>query len=234
MHIAPNNKKYIGITSQAVTERWKNGRGYTHNAHFFNAIKKYNWNNFQHMVLFSNLTEQVAARLEQICIILFKSYDPKFGYNKTFGGEHPIYAPNFIIKNSRKVYCLETDTIYDSIAAAQRAFHFSTYTGILEMCNGKYKHVHGYHFCDVDNIDKLKQTYQNKINTDDKRVYCFTDKTLYDSTFVAAKMTNTPLRTIQRRCANNNREKTKTGFSFCYYYNLREDEKNDIITRQNI
>ena len=45
-HVFPNGKKYIGITCRSLKERFKNGRGYCHNSHMANAIKKYDLTNF--------------------------------------------------------------------------------------------------------------------------------------------------------------------------------------------
>lgn len=41
MHIAPNNKKYIGITKQKPIKRWLYGKGYQKQGYFYNAILKY-------------------------------------------------------------------------------------------------------------------------------------------------------------------------------------------------
>ena len=47
-----NGKKYVGITSKEPTRRWKgNGSGYRNNEHFWNAIQKYGWDNFEHDVI---------------------------------------------------------------------------------------------------------------------------------------------------------------------------------------
>ena len=57
MHINKiNDKKYIGITSYSLKERWRNGNGYGENTPFGQAIKKYGWNNFEHKILYSDLT----------------------------------------------------------------------------------------------------------------------------------------------------------------------------------
>ena len=41
MHVTPNNKRYIGITSTDPIKRWHYGNGYKQHSYFFNAIKKY-------------------------------------------------------------------------------------------------------------------------------------------------------------------------------------------------
>lgn len=87
MHISPNGKRYIGITKQKPERRWrKNGEGYARNAHFWNAILKYGWDNFKHEILFDNLPKEKAETLEIDLISLYKSNDFNFGYNLDKGG----------------------------------------------------------------------------------------------------------------------------------------------------
>lgn len=85
-HESPNGKIYIGITKQKPENRWLCGHGYKTNTHFYNAIKKYGWNNIQHEIIESNLTQEQAETLERILIFQYKSYDKEFGYNKALGG----------------------------------------------------------------------------------------------------------------------------------------------------
>ena len=87
MHASPSGKRYIGITGKPVNERWRNGNGYTRHPYFWQAIQKYGWTSFCHDVLFANLTKKEAERLEQICIMLFRSNNRKYGYNCSTGGE---------------------------------------------------------------------------------------------------------------------------------------------------
>lgn len=63
-HISPNNKVYIGITQQEPKQRWQGGKGYKENQYFYRAIQKYGWDNFQHEILFENLTKQEAEKKE--------------------------------------------------------------------------------------------------------------------------------------------------------------------------
>lgn len=87
MHVSPKNKVYIGITCRKPEKRWAKGAGYSQNAHFFNAIMKYGWDNFQHIILGENLNKSDACFLEQHYIKMFKATDARYGYNQSTGGE---------------------------------------------------------------------------------------------------------------------------------------------------
>lgn len=87
MHISPSNKRYIGITSQKIERRWRNGKGYTNNIHFANAINKYGWDNFQHIIIAKRLTKEVAEWLEIELIREWNTTDINKGYNVNLGGE---------------------------------------------------------------------------------------------------------------------------------------------------
>ena len=88
MHVSPSGRKYIGITQQEPQERWRNGKGYPRNKHFQNAIKKYGWENFEHIILFDDLTEDEANEYEEELIDLFDTTNPQKGYNLHTGGRH--------------------------------------------------------------------------------------------------------------------------------------------------
>lgn len=79
-----NGKVYVGITHHTNPElRWR--CGYKNNPHFTSAIKKYGWNNFEHVVLFQKLPKEIACREEQL---LIKRYRKKRRcYNISNGGE---------------------------------------------------------------------------------------------------------------------------------------------------
>ena len=89
LHTSPNGKKYYGITSKNnPSERWgNNGDNYKRHPYFYNAIKKYGWNNFKHEIIFDNLTENEAKLLEQLYITLYSTNVKENGYNMTLGGE---------------------------------------------------------------------------------------------------------------------------------------------------
>ena len=86
IHISPSNKYYVGVTSRAPEERWRNGFGY-YTQPFYNVIQKYGWDNIYHEVVAQNLTEDEAYNFEQILIDKLKSNNRKYGYNITSGGD---------------------------------------------------------------------------------------------------------------------------------------------------
>ena len=83
-----DGKRYIGITCQKVNRRWRKGKSYEHNPHFYNAIQKYGWDNFEHNVLFNNLTKEEAEQKEIELIKQYKTTNSQFGYNIENGGNH--------------------------------------------------------------------------------------------------------------------------------------------------
>lgn len=99
-HTTPSGKVYIGITSKDVKKRWLNGRGYWRNEHFWNAIKKYGWDNIAHEVIASGLTKEEATEAEKFYIALYRSHEPKHGYNLTMGGETGVV---FTYESRRKL-----------------------------------------------------------------------------------------------------------------------------------
>ena len=86
-----NKKRYVGITSQANLKlRSKNGKAYKGCPYFYRAIEKYGWDNFDHEVLVSNLTETEAKEMERFYIELFRTTNLMFGYNIDSGGGMPV------------------------------------------------------------------------------------------------------------------------------------------------
>ena len=57
-----NGKMYIGLTKQNPITRWRNGKGYAKNKHFSDAIQKYGWENFEHTILYTGLTQEEAGQ----------------------------------------------------------------------------------------------------------------------------------------------------------------------------
>lgn len=85
-----NQKKYYGITSEKNPEdRWR--KGYSHNPHFSAAIKKYGWDNFEHIIIASNLSKKEAETMEYNLITSEQTNKAEFGYNLTSGGGAGVF-----------------------------------------------------------------------------------------------------------------------------------------------
>lgn len=86
VHTSPSGKRYVGLTSKLPSYRWDNGNGYKHNKYFWSAIQKYGWDNFDHQVIASELSEKEAQDLEIALTKQFNSTDRRYGYNIILGG----------------------------------------------------------------------------------------------------------------------------------------------------
>lgn len=109
-HVAPNGNMYIGITSKSTPEeRWgRGGNGYKSNAHFWSAIQKYGWDNFEHIIVAHGLPVDTACRLESYLITKYNTMEA--GYNQTSGGIRPTEI---------------TSEIRQAISCKVRAYHAS-------------------------------------------------------------------------------------------------------------
>lgn len=85
-HISPSEKSYIGITCQKPERRWREGEGYRECSAFYNAIKKYGWQNIEHEILEENLSFTEACEKEKFYIAKYKSLVGENGYNLENGG----------------------------------------------------------------------------------------------------------------------------------------------------
>lgn len=165
MHInKANGKRYVGITSVNPLQRWANGNGYYRNKHFHDAIIKYGWDNFTHLILYTGLSKDEACEVEKYLIKYYKTQDKEKGYNLTSGGEHFSHSEESkkIISERRRgkgrtkrtqeqiqkmkanhgggalpsaVICLDTGETYKSINDASRATGINK-KGISGCCRG--------------------------------------------------------------------------------------------------
>ena len=205
IHIFPNSKVYIGITSQKPKRRWNNGQGYKNNQYMTNAIMKYGWDNVIHKILYTNLKKEEAEEIEIKLIKEYKANNKRYGYNIEYGGCHNGKTSEITRKriseankgkhnspktefkkghitiiteeikqkiseknkgkhasvrtefkkghkplNVRKVLCIESDVVYDTIKKASEdtdvmACHIS------QVCNGKRKSAGKLHWKFIEN-----------------------------------------------------------------------------------
>ena len=92
-----NGKVYIGLTGTSLlTRTGYNGEGYLHKKkngdwvqpQMARAILKHGWDNFDHEILFENLTKEEADKKEKELIAFYDSRNPEKGYNTREGGSN--------------------------------------------------------------------------------------------------------------------------------------------------
>lgn len=96
-----NQKIYVGQTKKTSKKRFLehiNAARLGSTLFFHKAIRKYGKESFEISVVKSNLTKDEANKSETEEIKSHKSFDPKFGYNMTLGGD----GPDTILLEQRK------------------------------------------------------------------------------------------------------------------------------------
>lgn len=86
-HIFPDGKRYIGITRRDPEIRWgPGGYHYKNNPPMWEAIQKSGWDNIQHIILETNVSETEVSQKERQYIDLYDTTNPNKGYNRQRGG----------------------------------------------------------------------------------------------------------------------------------------------------
>ena len=149
-----NNKIYIGQTKQKLSRRFRhNGEGYKKCSRFYEAIQKYGWDNFNHLILLENLTFEEANEIEKYLIKKYDSTNPEKGYNISLGGNGiNLYSTNIITEKNKEhwsqgiydniktsVYCIELDKQFESALEAQRKTGIDN-SSIQKACKQKIKY----------------------------------------------------------------------------------------------
>lgn len=188
MHTSPSGKVYIGITSQKPERRWKNGCGYLRKRKngdyaqpaMARAINKYGWENFQHDILFENLSKQDAEHKESLLVAFWETNNPKFGYNiRNGGGSHGSMSEEAKKKISES---LKGRTIPKEAIEKSRESRKGKYTGKNNWNYGKHP--------SEKTRDKLRQAKLGKSTGRGRVVYCVELNKQWDSVYQAQKETN--------------------------------------------
>lgn len=194
-----NGKKYVGITSRNPEERWgRNGSNYQTSPHFYAAIQKYGWDNFEHNILFTCLSKEEACEKEQELIKLYNLTDKTCGYNSTPGGEsyqmtdeikQKISVALMGNQNSAGHICSEetrkkiSKALIGTVFSEERLQHMSE--------AAKNRHVP----CSEEKKMKLRQNYPHK-----RKVYCVELDTIYESVQECGRQLGLHATTVSKVC----------------------------------
>ena len=196
-----NNKRYIGQTNN-IKRRWQGkGTHYMKCPAFWNAICKYGWDNFDHIILAENLTLEEANELEMFYIKKYNTTNSNYGYNIALGGN-----------NSKKPYLSEymkekwKDKEYreqkiKSISGEKSHFYGQDHSGENNPMYGKH------HSEETKNKirEKAKERFKNnpdltagKNNGMSKTVICLTTGQIFETQRDAAKWAGVGFSTMSR------------------------------------
>lgn len=169
IHIVPNGKVYVGITSKDPKYRWNYGHGYRKCKRFWNAIVKYGWQNIKHDVLYDGLTKYEAESIERKLIADYCSTNPKYGYNIMPGGDvtqgfqawnkglpkeqshlygkpKPLEVRKKIAKTlSKPVECVELKLVFESVQSASKSLNIHS-SNISRCLHGRGHTAGGHHW----------------------------------------------------------------------------------------
>ena len=125
-----NGKRYYGQTKRKVDYRWDNGNGYKKNQPaFYNAIQKYGWDGFEHIIVAEHLTLEEANELETRLIEQFQTLSHEYGYNILYGGGNRDLPDSVKEKISKahtgKILGPRSETTKKKIGEANRGRTFS-------------------------------------------------------------------------------------------------------------
>ena len=208
-----NGKVYIGITSQKLEQRWgSQGCNYKSSPHFYSAIQKYGWDNFEHNILFTDLTKEQACLKEQELIKEFNSMNREYGYNSTSGGD--IFVMNEETKqkisqalmgnqNNLGHSCSEEKKKKISEAQKGREFTEEHKQKLSEAAKNRH----------VPCSEEKKQTLKEKSHK--KPVYCEELNKVFESVQECGRQLGIPATNITKLC--NGRGKTLKGYHLRYY-----------------
>ena len=207
-----NGKIYIGITSQKPEQRWRNGEGYKSSPYFYSAIQKYGWDNFEHNILFVELTKEQACLKEQELIKEFNSMNREYGYNSTSGGD--IFVMNeetkqkisqAMIGNQNGLGHPCSEEKKEKISNAQKGRKFTEEHKQKLSEAAKNRHVP----CSEEKKQILKEKSHKK------SVYCEELDKIFESVQECSRQLGIPATNISKLC--NGRGKTLKGYHLRYY-----------------
>ncbi len=236
-----NGKIYIGQHAQSEFDKNYYGSGKL----LLRALKKYGKENFDCFVLCWCSSKEILDQQEKLLIELFNSDNLEIGYNLTSGGISG-YKYNLETKQkmskvflerdeeskiklkkqmsdirSKKVICLQTLEVFDSIKQAAEAFNTSS-SYVSLVLKKQRSNVKGFSFeffdekKDYTNFKEDKIAFRQKAC---KEVICLQTLKIYPSAKQAAKELDLRLNSLSQVLIKQKRS-TK-GYNFEYYTNSK-------------
>lgn len=227
-----NQKIYIGQTCcKYINSRWRGGEGYKQSPYFYNAIKKYGWNNFDHIILFDNITDyEIADAIEQELIKKYKTAQSQYGYNLSSGGSFGRTLSEETKQKMRMSKLGERNPNYNKKFSPEMLYKLSCgHKNIKQTpewiakrtCSGEKNGMYGKHLSD-ETKKKISDKTKGGKNASAKKCYLF-------SNYTSLK---------EFECLTYAYNYTTKGNSYCRKHRLNgiilNDEKMFILTKEEL
>lgn len=205
----PDGRSYIGQTSMTLIERaGYNGHRYEKCVKFWNAIKKYGWDNFTVETLGDHLTLAEANELEASAILEYDSINN--GFNCRPGGD------NYIV----------TEEIRQAMSERMKGINNPNYGKPRpEAVKKKISISNHYAQLGKTHTEATKEKMRVSHTKDSKIVLCVETNEIYNGPKAAerAMRPNTKANHISEVCAG----KRKTAYGYHWRYLTEEEIKNN-------
>ena len=194
-----------------LSHRWNHGKGYVKNRYFYDAILKYGWENFQHIVIAEGLTKEEACELEKALIAGCKTTDPKHGYNMSMGGESGTYGIKFGSEFGETVRNRMTGPLNHNYG---KKFSEETCRKLSNVRKGKWS--------------PRQQEALAKVHMKcRKQIICLDTGVVYESLTEAARINQIPERGIGAVCRGE--QLSSHGMHWAYYTGQTQDELDKLL-----
>lgn len=233
MHISPSNKVYVGITCKRPQARWDNGNGYKKQPYFYNAIKKYGWCNFEHIIWADKLTETEAKEWEVRLIALFDTMNSNIGYNCKPGGDIGNYGMHMSEETKMKISNSKKGTIPSDEArirmseAQKKRWDDEKRKRASQQYSGDKNPMYGVHRYGSEapmygkkhteeSREKMRKSQLELKNKNRIPVICIETEVIYTSSYDASRKTGISQSSIAGCCRHENHRKTAGGYHWRY------------------
>ena len=225
-----NKKCYIGQTKRTnIKTRWgKNGYNYKYCKKFYNAIKKYGWDNFEHEVLETNIkTLKDANQREQYWIKYFDSFYN--GYNSTIGGNSNLGLSIPVLQIDKNNFNIinRFESITDASEKTKICKHH-----IINCCKRVSSTAGDFHWC-------YEKDYNNKwkkpnIKNRNISVVCIETGKIYKNAVEASIDMNIRRSVSGITVCCKGKQLTCRGYHWCYYTDYKKFKQRDTLRKNKV
>lgn len=214
-----NSKVYIGKTMFTLDKRRQEHKncafnigGRDSNTYFYNAIRKYGWDNFVWRVLDIGIPEELSY-LEQLYIEMFGSSFEALGYNTTEGGDGVILNERGRLK-IKQSHLNRSKEVYEKIAKKNRGKKRTEESkkrmrdshlgrklteehrkNISKANKGKHHHIYS-----DESKKKMSDSHKGKPALNKKKVLCVETNEIFNSLTEAGKAKGINYKNISSVC----------------------------------